>query len=73
MRSVLGITVNESALQGHRKTDFFIERTLLLKIVAFKRTIGNFLNPLAVYIACIRHPPICCLFDTLFSCQWPFN
>jgi hypothetical protein len=42
---------------------------MLLKIVAFERTIRNFLNTLAIHIEGVRHPTI--RFFTLFSCQCP--
>jgi hypothetical protein len=51
---------------------FHIERIVLSKIVAFKRTISKFLNTVAVHIEGTRHHPIR-LFDTLVSCQCPFN
>jgi hypothetical protein len=36
---------------------FFIKRTLLLKFLAFNRTIRKFLNTLEVHIKGIRYPP----------------
>jgi hypothetical protein len=42
------------------------------KIVAFKGTIGKFLNVAAAQTGGLRYPPIC-LFETLFWCQCPFN
>jgi hypothetical protein len=44
----------------------------MLKIVAFKRTLRKFLNKVAAHIEGLIHPPIC-LFETLFSCQYPFR
>jgi hypothetical protein len=54
------------------KKDFDIDRTMLLKIVAFKWTIRTFLYIVAAHIEGLRQPLIC-LFETLFSCQCPFK
>jgi hypothetical protein len=47
---------------------------MVLKIEVSKGTTRKFcLNTSAVHIDSIRHPPICLLLDTLFSCQCPFK
>jgi hypothetical protein len=55
-----------SAVRGNRKQEFYIERTMLIKIVAFKGTIRYFYNTSVVFIEGIRHH-----FGTFFSCQCP--
>jgi hypothetical protein len=57
---------------GPQAKSFYIEKTKILKIVAFQRKIRQFLITLAVHIEGIR-PPHICLVDTLCSCQCPFN
>jgi hypothetical protein len=64
--------LNSSTVRGKREEDFYIEKTMLLKIVAFKPTISKFLKMLEVHNEGKRHPLIC-LFNTLFSCQCPFK
>jgi hypothetical protein len=51
---------------------FYIDRTNILKIAAFKRMIRKFSNIVVAHIKGLRHLPIC-LFETLFSCRYPFN
>jgi hypothetical protein len=40
--------------------------------LCFKRSRSKFVNEVAPHIEGLRHPPLC-LFETLFSCQCPFN
>jgi hypothetical protein len=49
------------AVQGKRFKRIYIDIKILLKIVAFKGTIRNFLNTLAVHLKGRRHPPKCFL------------
>jgi hypothetical protein len=64
--------LNSSPVWGIRLEDFYIETTMLLKILAFKRTSRKFLITLAVRIEGMRHPPIC-LFDALFRVNVPLK
>jgi hypothetical protein len=57
---------------GPQVKRFYVDITILLKNVAFERTIRNFLNIVAAHIEGLRHPPIY-LFGTLFSRQFPFK
>jgi hypothetical protein len=65
------IVVHHS-VRGHKYEYFYIDRPNILESVAFKRTIRKFFTIVAAHSECLRLPPMCS-FETLFSCQCPFN